>query len=114
MADTLTQLIAKVQAQLIDAGTLFTTPTITAAMRQALADINLAIPQNAAVVITAIANQKEYELSDADPTALNVVDLLRQGSNDIDVSIPFYAYNEDSRVFFRLREAEDNCGCISH
>ncbi len=105
MADTLTQLIAKVQAQLIDGGTLFNAATVTAAMRQALADINKAVPQNAAVILTSIANQKEYELSDQDPTALRIFAVLLQGLNDVDTDLPFYAYNEDSRVFFRLREA---------
>ena len=105
MPDTLTQLIAKVQAQLLDNGTLFTTPTITAAMRQALADLNKAVPQNAAITVAGIADQLEYEVTDQDPAATGVLDVLLQGSNDLDTSLPFYAYNEDSRVFFRLRSS---------
>src|SRR5512140_622777 len=106
MSDTLTQLIAKVQAQLLDNATLFTTATVTAATRQALADLNITVPQNAVVLITAIDGQKEYELTDADPAAMRLFDVLLQGANDTDVSLPFYAYSEDSRVFFRLRTAQ--------
>ena len=106
MADTLTQLIAKVQAQLLDAGTLFTAATVTAAARQALADLNRAAPLQAAELITAIADQKEYELSDADPAALLVTDVMLEDGGDLSTELPFYSFIQDGRVFFRLREAQ--------
>jgi hypothetical protein len=104
MPDTLTQLISKAQAQLLDNGTLFTTPTLTAAARQALLQLNKAIPQNAAVLITAIANQNEYEVTDSDPAALTVTDVLLDGDNDYSTGLPYDAYSEDSRLFIRLRD----------
>jgi hypothetical protein len=106
MPDTLTQLIAKVQAQLQDDGTLFTTAAVTAATRQALNDLNRAAPLHAAELITAVASQKEYELSDYDSAATGIIDVLLDGDNDYSVSLPHYAYVEDARWFFRLREAQ--------
>ncbi len=106
MPDTLTQLIAKVQAQLQDNGTLFSTTSLTAAARQALNDINTAVPAHAAVTITAIADQKEYELSDEDPQANGITDVLLDGDNEYDVGLDFDAYVEDDRWFFRLRTAQ--------
>ncbi len=103
MPDTLTQLIAKVQAQLLDNGTLFTAATVTAAARQALADLNRAIPDNAAVTITAVADQKEYELTDEDAKARKVIDVLLDGALETEKSLDFDQYIEDSRVFLRLR-----------
>lgn len=103
MADTLTQLITKVQAQLADNGTLFPAGTCTAALRQALADVNAAAPQNAAVLVTAAAGQKEYELSDEDPEATGITDVLLQGANEYIVPLPYNAYVEDGRWFFRVR-----------
>src|SRR5512141_974589 len=97
MADTLTTLITKVQLQLVDDGTLFTTPTLTAALRQALADINQALPINAAITLPAVADQKEYELTDQDPTALQIIGVLRAATGiDSDIPLTYYAYNEDS------------------
>ncbi len=103
MADTLTQLIAKVQAQLGDNGTLFTTATITAAMRQALQDINASASSHAATTITTSADQKEYELSDEDALANGITNVLLQGTNEYDVPLLYDAYVEDDRWFFRLR-----------
>jgi hypothetical protein len=102
MPDTLTQLIAKVQAQLLDGGTLFTTATCTAAIRQALAHINRHAPQQQAVTITTVAAQREYELSDEDAAATLITDVLLQGSNDDRTSLHYFAYVEDGRWFFRL------------
>ena len=105
MADTLTQLIAKVQPQLLDNGTLFTAATCTAAARQALRELNARVPENATVTIATIAGQKEYELTDNDAAALDVLSIYLEGSNEFDTAIPYDAYVEDSRVFFRLRDA---------
>ena len=60
MSDTLTQLIAKIQAQLLDDGTRFTTATCTAALRAALKDFNLAAPVHAGTLIDVVADQYEY------------------------------------------------------
>ncbi len=105
MSDTLTNVISKVQAQLLDDGTLFSAATITAATRQALNDLNRYAPLHAAVTITAIAEQKVYELSDEDPAATGITDVLLDGDNDYSTGLAYDAYVEDARWFFRLREA---------
>lgn len=106
MSDNLTTLISKVQAILGDDGTIFSTATCTAAIRQALSEWNMRVPQILAVTITGIAGQYEYELSDEDSDALEILDILRQGpnQNELDTSLTFDAYIEDERVFFRLRQ----------
>jgi hypothetical protein len=104
MSDTLTQLIAKVQAQFQDNGTLFSTATITAAARQALNDLNRAAPLHAAVTITAIADQLVYELSDEDPAATGITNVLLDGDGDYCTGLAYDAYVEDARWFFRLRQ----------
>jgi hypothetical protein len=104
MSDTLTQLVTKLQALLLGDATTFTTATCTAAIRQALKDLNLAVPMHAADIVEAVAEQKEYELEDI--TALEIVDVLRQGLDtyaDYNISLDFDAYFEDDRPFFRLR-----------
>jgi hypothetical protein len=107
MTDTLTQLIAKLQALLLDDGTRFDTTTCTAAIRQALHLFNLEAPIHAGDVVTAVLGQKEYELDV--PTALDIVDVLREGKDayaEDHVSLDFDRYFEDGRPFFRLRVAE--------
>ena len=106
MTDSLTTLISKVQNILGDAtGTYFTSAICTAAIRQALSDWNLRVPIFAAVTITAVNNQYEYELSDEDASAIEVLDVLQEGpnQNEVDISLDYDAYIEDERVFFRLR-----------
>jgi hypothetical protein len=105
MSDTLTTLIGKVQAMLGDDGTIFTTALVTAATRQALSEFNRVSPINAAVLIDGIDEQYEYELSDHDPLAKKILDILKQGDNadELDISITYDDYTEDERVFFRLR-----------
>ena len=107
MTDTLTQLIAKLQALLLGDSTTFSTATCTAAIRQALNDLNLRAPGHAAELIEAVSEQYEYELSDS--SAMEIVDVLRQGVdayNDLSHSLPFDGYFEDDRPFFRLRIPE--------
>ena len=106
MSDTLTQLIAKAQANLGDDGTIFTTALLTASFRRALQEFNRRSPQIAAGLITGVNDQYEYEVSDLDPLAVTILDVLRQGDNadELDVSITYDAHNEDERVWFRLRE----------
>ncbi len=106
MADTLAQLTDKVQATLFDDGTLFPDANVLAAARLALHDINRQCPQHAAVTISAIADQLVYELNDADPDAAGITDVLLEGDNDNDESLPFYGYQEDGRWFFRLQAAQ--------
>lgn len=105
MTDSLTTLISKTQALLGDDGTLFTTAICTAAAREALKVYNQYLPVNAGTLITGVTDQYEYELSDEDDRALNVLDILKQGTNnnEQDISITFDWYNEDERIFFRLR-----------
>jgi hypothetical protein len=105
MSDSLTTLISKVQVLLGDDGTIFTTATVTAAIRQALDEWNLRVPVNAATLVTGVNDQYEYELTDFDANAVEILDLLRQGdnNNEQDISITYDDYSEDERLFFRLR-----------
>jgi hypothetical protein len=106
MSDSLTTLIGKVQNILGDSsGTYFTTAICTAAIRQALSEWNLRAPVYAGTLITGVNDQYEYELTDVDADACEIIDVLRQGDNndELDVSIGFDWYIEDERVFFRLR-----------
>ena len=106
MSDSLSTLITKVQNILGDAsGTYFTTAITTAAIRQALSEWNLRVPVFAAVTITGVNLQYEYELTDEDASSCEILDVLSQGANnnEIDISIDYDQYVEDERVFFRLR-----------
>jgi len=105
MSDTLAQLIDKVQALLGDDGTIFTDATVTAAIRQTLDEWNIRAPIHAATTITGVNDQYEYELSDEDSASVVILDVLRRGpnNNEQDISITFDDYNEDERIFFRLR-----------
>jgi hypothetical protein len=104
MTDTLAQLVTKLQALLLGDSTTFSTATCTAAIRQSLKDLNLAIPQHAAETIDAVSEQYEYEL--IDQTALEIVNVQRQGLDtyaDVNISLSFDGYFEDDRPYFRLR-----------
>lgn len=107
MSDNLTTLISKVQNILGDStGTYFNTALCTAAIRQALSEWNLRAPIHAAVTITGVNNQYEYELSDEDANSCEIIDVLLRGTDsaqDLSVSLDFDQYIEDERVFFRLR-----------
>jgi len=107
MTDSLTTLISKVQNILGDSGgTYFTTAIGTAAVRQALTEFNLKVPQLLAVTITGVNDQYEYELSDEDESAVKILDVLQQGENqdEIDIPLTYDDYIEDERIFFRLRQ----------
>jgi hypothetical protein len=55
--------------------------------------------------MTGVNDQYEYEVSDLDPLAVAILDVLRQGDNadELDVSITYDPHNEDERLWFRLR-----------
>ena len=115
MADSLTTLITKVQNILGDAnGTYFTSAIVTAGVRQALDEFNLAVPVYAAVTITGVNDQYEYELSDEDSLATDILDVLEQGDNqnELDISLNYDKYWEDERLFFRLRQPETTSNTI--
>ncbi len=104
MTQTLTQLISQVQTMFIDDGTRFTTPTCTAAVRQALKDFNAAAPVHAAETRAVVAGQYEYEIED--PACLQVVDVLLEGTDALaEDHVPqvFLPHVEDSRWFIRLQ-----------
>jgi hypothetical protein len=107
MADTLTQLIAKVQALLLDTGSSYTTATCTAAIRQALKEFNDVAPRFAAETIDVVSGQREYELTGGDFNAgvLGVlsVHLFDDGGDD-DEELGYTDYTLDNRVFIRLEE----------
>jgi hypothetical protein len=54
MTDSLTQLVAKLQAKLLGDSTTFLTATFTSAIQQALLKLNLAIPQRATVITCSV------------------------------------------------------------
>lgn len=107
MSDTLTQLTSKIQAALGDTGTYFTTAICTAAVRAALSEWNERAPVHAADLVTVIADQKEYEVTDIDTRAIGLLDVLKQDTDgEDDEPLKFDTYWEDARLWFRLREAE--------
>lgn len=110
MADTLAQLTDKLQALLLDDGTIFADATCTAAIRQALKTLNLRVPIHAAVTIAVVADQYVYELTaaDAGATPLAIYDVLLEDTilSDYEHPLEFDSYSEDERLFFRLRTAQ--------
>lgn len=107
MSKTLTQLIAVVQANLLDDGTRFTTATCTAAVRSALKEFNQRAPNNQAELIDAVTDQKDYELSDADDRAMTLTGVfLWDDDGDDHEPLPFHDWMEDARIFFRLKSAQ--------
>ena len=106
MSGTLSQLIANVQVQLIDDGTRFTTDTCTAAIRSCLKNVNERIPINFEAIIDVIADQKEYEVTDADIRAMSILDVLEwDDDGDDHIPLPYDPYSQDERLYFRLRSA---------
>jgi hypothetical protein len=104
MSDTLTQLVTKLQALLLGDSTTFSTATCTAAIRQAFKQLNFTVPCHVATTVDAVSEQYEYELDDQ--TAINIVDVLLEGTDtyhDFNVSLKFDKYFEDDRPYFRLR-----------
>jgi hypothetical protein len=108
MSDSLTTLISKVQATLGDDGTYFTTATITAAARQALAQMNRVYPVHNGSLVTIVSGQKEYVLSDVDFVALNRVTGVWLNDDDGDLDDPLiYDYYVESNVpNIRLRTSQ--------
>lgn len=104
MTASLTTLITRIQAQLLDSGTLFSTATCTAAVRAALQQFNQAAPVHAAQLVTVVADQYEYELTAADfPGLLDILDVLEYDTAEADRSIDFIKYFEDNRHWIRLK-----------
>ena len=104
MPDNLTALTSRIRAQLIDDGTLFSTPTCTAAVRRALQQFNQAAPVHAATLVDVVRNQEEYQLSGADFTnLLDVLDVLEYDELGEDHrSISFVEHFEDNLPWIRL------------
>ena len=106
MSDSLATLTTKLQALLMDDGTLFTATSCTAAIRQALQEINLRLPRHMGTTIAAVTSQYEYELTTALAGAvpLLIMDVLLQdpSGGEYDRSLSFHSYNEDERHWIRL------------
>jgi hypothetical protein len=106
MADNLTSLIARVQAMLLDAGTVFSTATCTAAIRQALIEFNQRVPNTGADLVDVVAGQKEYALNASSMAGLlSVLGVWLQGTDEADELLSADLYFEDNAPFLRLREA---------
>ncbi len=110
MSDTLAQLITKVQGRMGDSGTIFTTAICTNAIREALKTFNIYAPINSGTLIDAVSEQHEYELSDSPDaaSAISIYGVWLQDPNNTEHDEPlvFDAFNEDERLFFRLRFAQ--------
>jgi hypothetical protein len=108
MSSTLTVLIAKLQAQLLDNGTLFSTATATVAFREALRKFNVSAPIHAATIIDVVQGQKEYALND--PTITTLLDIqgvwLKDATYEEDKLLDHDFYFEDNAPFIRLRQAQ--------
>lgn len=109
--DSLTTLIGKIQAQLGDTGTRFSTATCTAAIRSALDDYNEAAPVHAGTLVEVVASQLEYDLSD-EPDCANLVNLLsvhkQAVTGERDTPLVYDFSFEDNRPFVRLRNPESS------
>lgn len=108
MADSLTTLISKLQALFMDDGTLFSTATCTAAIRHALLHLNLSVPVQGGTLIDSVADQHEYELTDAlaGATPLSITDVLLAdpSGGEYDLPVVFRDFSEDERWFIRLEQ----------
>ena len=110
MSDSLTTLISKLQAVLLDDGTIFSTATCTAAIRHALSQIDLRLPVHGGALLDTVADQYEYELTDAlaGATPLTITDVLLAdpAGGEYDTSLDFDSFNEDERWYLRVREPQ--------
>lgn len=83
MPETLTTLIARVQALLLDNGTLFSTATVTAAVRRALREVNQTAPNSAAAYVDVEAGRRDYALTAAGFAALlSVLSVWLEGERE--------------------------------
>ncbi len=102
MTETLAQLTTKVQGTIGDDGTLISTTRIGYAVRQALLELTKLVPNVQTCQISTLADQLDYEVSDQDSTAIDVIDVALQVDNDQDTPLLFVSYVEDERVFFHI------------
>lgn len=103
MADTLTQLISKVQALLLDDGTRYSTAACTAAIRQALKEFNAAAPVHNQALVDGVASQYIYPLSDPEYSGLlDVLGMWRNDANEIETPLEYEFYWEDNEPVIRL------------
>ena len=116
MSDNLATLTDKLQALLIDDGTVFADASCTAAIRQALKDLNQDVPVQAAATMDTVDSQNLYELTEADAGAhvLNLYDVLLEDASggDQDTSLDFHSYQEDERWYFYLHTPQAAGGTL--
>ena len=111
MSDSLTTLITRVQAQLLDDGTLFSTATVTAAVRQALRDFNQRAPINGGEIVEVTSGLLAYELTGGafPAVVLDILDVLKNDDQaEDDEPLEYDKIFEDNRIWIRLREAEQS------
>ncbi len=112
MSDDLATLTDKLQALLLDDGTLFPDATCTAAIRQALHQFNSQLPNTGATTIDVVAGQLVYELTEAlagtEPLTIIGVYLEDVSGGDNDTPLKADIYSEDNRWFFRLKTAQSS------
>ena len=104
MPENLTTLTTRIRAQLIDDGTLFSTATCTAAVRQALQLFNQAAPVYAVALVDVVSGQLEYELDAVNfPGLLDILDVLEYDALAYDHRpVSFVGYWEDNLPWVRL------------
>jgi len=110
MSDNLTALISRVQIQLLDDGTLFSTATVTAAIRSALGEWNAVAPVILADLIAVVDTQLTYELTGGDFTnVLDILDVLKNDDDgELDIPLDYDDFFEDNRPWIRLRQSESS------
>jgi len=110
MSETLTTLIAKAQASLLDDGTRFSTATLTAAFRMALTDYNNHAPIHAADLLAVVSNTSHYEASGGEfLRMLDIFDVLKYDEDGDDHEpLEFVHYVEDNRHFFHLQDEQSS------
>jgi hypothetical protein len=106
MSDSLATLTDKLQALLVDDGTVFSDDACEAGIRQALKDLNFYMPVQAATTLDTVDAQNLYELTEADAGAhvLNLYDVLLEdpAGGDLHKSLDFHSHQEDERWYFYL------------
>lgn len=104
----LSELIPKVQEQLIDDGTRFTATTCTAAIRAALKTLNQKSPLLKSVEITAVADTLIYNLTSSDSGAKGILSVYKKNNYQRDTILVIDKFWEGANLKFRLRSSFNN------
>lgn len=107
MSDSLTTLIAKVQALLLDDATRFSTATVTAALRQALKEYNQVGPVFSGDEIEIVSGQYIYNINSLHADLISCLGVWKVNtSNDMDTPLGYEFFWEDNQPFIQLKVAQ--------